>query len=58
MMNDWDGRTCEVCSKGFTEEEWYDKHDMHNKGCGFGPNGFCDCDRPVHEQCCPLCNEK
>ena len=57
-MNDWDDRTCEVCGKPFTEQEWYDSHNWHEPGCGFAKNGICECDRPVHEQCCPICNRR
>ena len=52
------GRKCHICGRGFTEQEWEDRHEVHEEGC---PNSAdvhtvnCDCDLPVHAKHCPIC---
>jgi hypothetical protein len=46
--------TCDVCGDGFTPEQWKDRHDGHEPGCG---GEGCDCDLVYHAGCCPECGE-
>lgn len=41
-----DRRLCTVCGDGFEDGE--DPHFLHREDCTEG----CDCDRPVHAECC------
>lgn len=52
-----EGYICEICGKPFTEQEWEDRHSLHEEGCdNKDMSGFCDCDLVAHEDCCPCCN--
>lgn len=57
---------CVVCGKGFSDEEWDDRHDLHDWGCpteSFDDDKDCDyecsCvmnnDEYVHAACCIPC---
>jgi hypothetical protein len=46
--------TCDVCGDGFTPEQWEDRHDGHEPGCG---GEGCECDLVYHAGCCPECGE-
>lgn len=46
---------CDGCGKGFTEDEWEDRHQPHDKDC-VNHDG-CDCDFNTHPQCCWECEE-
>jgi hypothetical protein len=43
VRNDWDTAVCNVCGKGFTEEEWDLRHSDEDG-------------EDVHEACCPVCH--
>jgi hypothetical protein len=45
---------CDTCGDGFTPEQWEDRHDGHEPGCG---GEGCDCDLVYHAGCCPECGE-
>jgi len=49
---------CEVCEKPIEGNDIDERHDMHREGCqnkdGDHENG-CDCDMPVHAECCLDC---
>ncbi len=54
MRDERYGRKCFVCNRGFTVDEWDERHDVHEEGCsGEG----CDCDHPVHAAHCPACDD-
>lgn len=41
-----EGYTCGVCGRGFTPEEWADRHDNEEEE-----------DRYFHAGCCPICGD-
>ncbi len=56
-----DGATCAVCGKGFTDEEWENRHWVHRPGCPcqgeLEPQCKCgdDVANVTHEDHCPNC---
>ena len=44
--------SCAECGQLLDEP---DAHDTHEPGCGGPRAGWCECDRPVHPDCCPSC---
>jgi len=44
---------CCICGKALTEDEWDNRHELHEPGCD---HNWCDCDLPCHDTCCPECN--
>lgn len=48
------GRKCHICKRGFSQEEWNERHSLHVEGCS---REGCDCDYPVHASHCPECDE-
>lgn len=56
-----DGATCAVCGKGFTDEEWENRHWVHRPGCPHQGElePQCDCGdddgNVTHENHCPNC---
>jgi hypothetical protein len=56
-----DGATCAVCGKGFTDEEWENRHWAHRPGCPHQGEleSQCDCGdddgNVTHEDHCPNC---
>jgi hypothetical protein len=67
-LRKWDPerQLCPVCGQPFTEEEWEDRHDLHEPDCPrartkgkktFGEI-FCDCNLAAHARCCPECNPR
>lgn len=45
---------CVKCGRGIRNPD--DAHFYHEPGCGFDNTGYCQCDNPVHERCCPDCH--
>ena len=45
---------CHICEKPLSRGS-ADTHFLHEVDCGYDIDG-CDCDIPVHEDCCPECN--
>ena len=56
---------CCVCGQPFTEDEWENRHDLHEVDCPRarikGRQTFdeihCDCNLVAHARCCPECNK-
>jgi hypothetical protein len=59
-----DRQLCHICKGAFTEEEWEDRHNLHEPDCpraktaGMKTFGeiFCNCNLVAHARCCPDCN--
>ena len=52
-----EGVTCIICKKGFSDEEWENRHSVHKAGCPFqnDEEPQCDCSDVAHENHCPHC---
>ncbi len=66
---DWntERQHCCICNGPFTEDEWEDRHDLHEPDCPrtrwlrgeikyVGEIG-CNCNLVAHTRCCPECNK-
>ena len=66
-LRKWDveRQLCCVCGQPFTEDEWENRHDLHEPDCPRartkGRQTFgeihCDCNLVAHASCCPECNK-
>ncbi len=67
-LREWnpEHQLCHVCGQPFTEEEWEDRHDLHEPDCPrlqtkgkqtFMGEIHCDCNLVAHAHCCPECNK-
>ena len=45
---------CQICGKQLSYSS-PDTHFLHEPNCGYDTVG-CNCDLPVHEECCPGCS--
>jgi len=53
-----EGVQCIVCNKGFSDDEWENRHWVHQNGCPFLVKHEplqCDCEDVAHEEHCPQC---
>lgn len=52
-----EGVTCITCKRGFSDEEWENRHSVHKPDCPFqnDDDPQCDCTDVVHESHCPQC---
>jgi hypothetical protein len=66
-LRQWDPerQLCCICGQPFTEDEWENRHDLHEPDCPrartkgrqtFGEI-FCYCNLVAHARCCPECNK-
>ena len=66
-LRKWDesNQLCHICDQPFTEDEWEDRHDLHEPDCPrvrtkgkqtFGEI-FCACNLVAHARCCPECTK-
>ena len=66
-LRKWDPERllCHICDQPFTEDEWEDRHDLHEPDCPrvrtkgkqtFGEI-FCACNLVAHARCCPECTK-
>jgi hypothetical protein len=53
---------CFICDQPFTEQEWENRHTLHETGCACYSDHDAECTSQnvydIHERCCPTYNEK
>jgi hypothetical protein len=67
-LREWDEakQLCCVCRQPFTDEEWEDRHELHEPDCPrartvgkvtYTGEIHCECNLVAHACCCPECNK-